>query len=91
MTEKIEEALNLYYALAEAMKFSVPVMQTLAECCDDETADGLRCFIALCRRTRSTPGGGLGRAVRTALKQADRAKRRGGGPRRPPNSHTTLC
>ena len=76
VTEKIEEALRLYRDLAEEMKYPVFAMQTLAEFCDKQTVAGLRQFIALCRRTRSTPCNSEGRAIRTTLKQADRAIRR---------------
>jgi diguanylate cyclase (GGDEF)-like protein/PAS domain S-box-containing protein len=70
---KIQEALGLYRALAEEMKYSTFAMQTLAENCDGHTADELRRFIALCRRTRSTKSSEEARAVREALKRADRA------------------
>ena len=76
VTENIEEALRLYRDLAEEMKHPVFAMQTLAEFCDEQTLAGLRQFIALCRRTRSTPCSSEGRAIRTTLKQADRAIRR---------------
>jgi diguanylate cyclase (GGDEF)-like protein/PAS domain S-box-containing protein len=72
--QKIQEALGLYRALAEEMKYSTFVMQTLAESYDPRTADELRRFVALCRRTRSTKSSEGGRAVREALKRADRAK-----------------
>jgi diguanylate cyclase (GGDEF)-like protein/PAS domain S-box-containing protein len=71
---KIQEALGLYRALAEEMKYSTFAMQTLAENCDGHTADELRRFVALCRRTRSTKGSEEGRAVREALKRADRER-----------------
>ena len=71
---KIQEALGLYRALAEEMKYSTFAMQTLAESCDPRTADELRRFVTLCRRTRSTKSNEEGRAVREALKRADRAK-----------------
>lgn len=71
---KIQEALSLYRALAEEMKYSTFAMQTLAESCDPRTADELRRFVALCRRTRSTKSSEESRAVREALKRADRAK-----------------
>lgn len=69
---KIQEALALYRALAEEMKYSTFAMQALAENCDGHTADELRHFVALCRRTRSTKSGEEGRALREALKRADR-------------------
>ena len=56
------------------MKYSTFTMQTLAESVDPRTADELRRFVALCRRTRSTKSSEEGRAVREALKRADRAK-----------------
>jgi diguanylate cyclase (GGDEF)-like protein len=71
---KIREALGLYRALAEEMKYSTFAMQTLAESCDPRTADELRRFVALCRRTRSTKSSEEGRAMREALKRADRAR-----------------
>ncbi|MDQ3744061.1 MAG: EAL domain-containing protein [Acidobacteriota bacterium] len=71
---KIREALGLYRTLAEEMKYSTFAMQTLAESCDPRTADELRRFVALCRRTRSTKSSEEGRAVREALKRADRAR-----------------
>jgi Xaa-Pro aminopeptidase len=71
---KIQEALGLYRALAEEMKYSTFAMQTLVESCGPRTADELRRFVALCRRTRSTKSSEEGRAVREALKWADREK-----------------
>ncbi len=70
---RIREALGLYRALAEEMKYSAFAMQTLAESCDPRTAEELKRFVALCRRTRSTKAGAEGRAMRDALKRADRA------------------
>lgn len=72
--KKLGEALRLYYALAEELRYSVFAMQTLAENCDSPTADELRRFIMLCRRTRSTKSDEEGRALREALKQADRKR-----------------
>lgn len=69
----IEEAVRLYRALAEELKYSAFAMQTLAEDCGGQTAEELRRFVALCRRMRSTKSGEVGRAVRAALKRADRA------------------
>lgn len=71
---RIQEALGLYRALAEEMKYSTFAMHTLVESCDPRTAGELRRFVALCRRTRSTKSGEEGRAVREALKRADRAR-----------------
>jgi EAL domain-containing protein (putative c-di-GMP-specific phosphodiesterase class I) len=71
---RIQEALSLYRALAEEMKYSTFAMQTLVESCDPRTADELRRFVALCRRTRSTKSSEEGRAMREALKRADRAR-----------------
>ena len=71
---KIQNALGLYRALAEEMKYSTFAMQTLAESCDPRTEDELRRFVALCRKTRSTESSEEGRAVREALKRADRAR-----------------
>jgi diguanylate cyclase (GGDEF)-like protein/PAS domain S-box-containing protein len=74
LDRKIQEALSLYRALAEEMKYSTFAMQTLVENCVPRTADELRRFVALCRRTRSTKSSEEGRAVREALKWADREK-----------------
>ena len=71
---KIQEALGLYRALTEELKYSTFAMQTIIESCGPRAADELRSFVALCRRTRSTKGSEEGRAVREALKRADRAK-----------------
>jgi diguanylate cyclase (GGDEF)-like protein/PAS domain S-box-containing protein len=71
---KIQEALGLYRSLAEEMKYSTFAMQTLAANCDPRTEDELRRFVALCRRTRSTKSSEEGRAIREALKRADRAR-----------------
>jgi diguanylate cyclase (GGDEF)-like protein/PAS domain S-box-containing protein len=70
---KVRDALGLYRALAEEMKYSAFAMQALAESCDPRTADELRRFVDLCRRTRSSKSSESGRAMRKALKQADRA------------------
>jgi diguanylate cyclase (GGDEF)-like protein/PAS domain S-box-containing protein len=71
---KIRETLGLYRELAEEMKYSAFAMQALFESCDPQNADALRRFVALCRRTRSTKSSEEGRAVREALKRADRAR-----------------
>nr|MDQ3746248.1 EAL domain-containing protein [Acidobacteriota bacterium] len=71
---KIRETLGLYRELAEEMKYSTFAMQALFESCDPQNADALRRFVALCRRTRSTKSSEEGRALREALKRADRAR-----------------
>ena len=75
MTRHIQDAIDLYQALAEEMRHPIFVMQTLTENRDGETAHALRRFVVLCRQTRSTVSGAAGKELRAALKRVDRERR----------------